>query len=263
MLTLPPVSTQRPLHNDPFYRKGNNQQACLLLHGFGGGAHEMLWLAEALNEQGFTVQTINYPGHDEPADRMPPCTWEQWYKRIQETFQKLKAGHRDVSVVGLSTGCPLALWLAHHEPVRKLVLLSPFLDLKRRWYHIVPLETFAPLVARLRPMIYRKGPDIRDPEMAAYVWKHAWLKSFNVAALRSALQLIRQVKKAVPTIQAPTLIVQSTTDEVVDPAGARFLMQRLGAPEKEIHWLSRPNHVITMDYDWDVVFEKVKAFLAR
>ncbi|HEY9685904.1 MAG TPA: alpha/beta fold hydrolase [Coleofasciculaceae cyanobacterium] len=266
MLTSQNISIRRPLHNEPFYRAGTNNQACLFLHGFGGGAHEMLWLAEHLNERGFTVQTLNYPGHDQPADAMPLCTWEQWYGHIAEAFRALKSRHDKVSVIGLSTGCPLALWLAHNEPVGKLILLSPFLKLKDHWILRtlrVPTEIFGPLMEKLRPVIQRKGPDIRDPEMARYVWQYAWLKSFNVSALRSALDLIRQVKAVAPTIQNPTLIIQSETDEVVDPSGARFLINHLGSADKEIHWLNRSNHVITMDYDRDDVFEKVLAFLSR
>lgn len=253
----------RPLHNEPFYREGTNGQACLFLHGFGGGAHEMLWLAEHLNEQGFTVQTINYPGHDSRCDAMPECTWQQWYAHIAESFKALKSTHNQVSVIGLSTGCPLALWLAHEEPVHRLVLLSPFLKLKYRWFYVFPTEVYAPIVVRLRRIIQRKGPDIRDPEMARFVWEHAWLKSFNVLSLRSALQLIQQVKKELPAIKNPTLVIQSRTDEVVDPSGAELLMKRLGSAEKEVHWLTRPNHVITLDYDWETVFDKTREFLSR
>jgi carboxylesterase len=255
---------KRVLHNEPVLLRGESgEHACLMLHGFGGGSYEMLWLAEHLHERGVTVQTLNYPGHDVKADAMPLCGWEDWYAHILAAYLGLKRTHREVSVVGLSTGCPLALWLASQEAVTRMVLLSPFIMLKRQWYYLFPLEFYAPLVEKLRPIVQRTGADIRDPEMARLAWDAAYLTSFNVTALRSALGLIRHVKQRLPGIESPTLIIQSHTDKVVDPDGARYLMRRLGSTDKRIHWLEKPNHVITLDYDWPLVYEKTLDFLLK
>ncbi|MGQ9837737.1 MAG: hypothetical protein ACUVRV_07150 [Cyanobacteriota bacterium] len=44
-----------------------------------------------------------------------------------EHYLALQQEYRQVSVVGFSTGCLLALHLAFAHPLHKLVLLSPFL----------------------------------------------------------------------------------------------------------------------------------------
>jgi carboxylesterase len=252
--------SQRELHNRPVLLEGG-EHACLLLHGFGGGAYELLWLAEDLHRAGLTVQTLNYPGHDVKADIMPVCTWEEWYAHVREAYRGLRDRASRVSIVGLSTGCPLALQLALDEPVDRLVLISPFLALKRQWFHLLPLETFAPLVEKLQPIIRRQGPDIRNSAMARFAWQYTHLTTFRVSALRSALALIRQLKPRLPEITSPTLIFQSSSDEVVDPSGARLLMKNLGSTKKEVHWLSRSNHVLTLDYEMDFVTEKTLDFL--
>jgi carboxylesterase len=69
------VWRQNMLKNEPFLLEADDEQVCLLLHGLGGGAYEMQLLDEYLHRKGLSVQTINYPGHDHPAPRMPASTW--------------------------------------------------------------------------------------------------------------------------------------------------------------------------------------------
>jgi esterase/lipase len=73
------------LSNNPFLLENSQDHACLLLHGLGGGVYELELLGQYLYQQGLTVQTINYPGHDHPALEMPTSRWEEWYVERQLT----------------------------------------------------------------------------------------------------------------------------------------------------------------------------------
>ena len=118
------------LSNKPFFLESTGDHACLLLHGLGGGVYEMQLLGEYLYQCGLTVQGINYPGHAEIMPKMPASKWKEWYEYIEETYQELSLKYVSVSVVGFSTGCPLALYLAVTNSVKNLILLSPFLAIR-------------------------------------------------------------------------------------------------------------------------------------
>lgn len=251
------------LSNQPFLlESATNDHACLLLHGLGGGVFEMQLLGEYLHQHGFSVQGINYPGHDMPSTKMPASTWQEWYKHIEETQQKLAQIYNNVSVIGFSTGCPLALYLAAKQSVKNLILLSPFLAIKHQWYYLLRPEAYLFSLGHWIPDVPRiKGLPIVDKAMLQLATEAAFFKTFNLAAVRSAIELINIVKPMLPQIEEPTLIIQSVKDSVVDPEGARIIYQQLGSKNKKLYWLQESDHTISLDVEREIVFERIKEFL--
>lgn len=253
------------LSNQPFLlESATSDRACLLLHGLGGGVYEMQLLGEHLHQHGFTVQGINYPGHDRPAAKMPASTWRQWYDHIVENYQILVQTYAKVSIIGFSTGCPLALYLAANNPVDSLVLLSPFLSIRHEWYYLLRPETYLFSIGHFIAEVPRlKGLPIQDKMMLELAQEAAFFQTFNLATVRSAIELINTVKPLLPTIDAPTLIVQSPKDTVVDPEGARKIYQQLGSQKKKLYWLQKSDHTISLDVERDDVFDKIQDFLLQ
>jgi len=252
------------LSNEPFYWPGQSDQenghAILLLHGLGGGCYELRPIAEHLHVQGLAVQGINYPGHSEPAGRMPHSTWPEWYAHAEAAYLGLKKDYHTVSLVGFSTGCPLALRLAHHHAVNRLVLLSPFLEIKRQFR--VPLEPMLPSVSRWLEHVPRLSLPIRDRQIQAQARAMPFIETFNLRAVDSALEMIREVKPLLGGLKNPTLIIQSRRDSVVDPRGAQYLMQHLGSADKSLHWLRDSDHIIPLDVEREFVLARTLEFLS-
>lgn len=250
------------LSNEPFlWRGADSDHACLLLHGLGGGIYELQWLAERLLGLGLTVQGFNYPGHDQPAPRMPRSSWPEWYGRVLEHYLALQLEYRRVSVVGFSTGGLLALHLAFAHPLHKLVLLSPFFAIRHQWYYGLRPEQYLNSIGWLLEEIPRLQLPIRDAHVRALAEQTTYFQSFNLPAVRSALELIEQVKAEVAHIQVPTLILQSRQDTVVDPQQAEWLYQELGSQQKSLHWLERSDHILPLDVEREEVFALVCQFL--
>ncbi len=251
------------LKNQPFFLVGteSDQHACLLLHGLGGGVYEMQLLGEYLHQQGITVKGIQYPGHDRPEPKMPASRWQDWYGHILESYHQLAQIYGQVSIIGFSTGCPLGLHLAAQYPVHKLVLLSPYLLIRRYWFTILPLEAYIFSLGYWLQDIPRWQLPIQDPITQAAAQRVVFFRTFNLKAVRSAVSLIGRVKTELPQIQNPTLIIQSIRDSVVDPSGAVLLHQKLGSNQKHLHWLNRSDHVITLDVERDQIFAAIADFL--
>jgi carboxylesterase len=252
------------LTNQPFFWQGSTkaEEACLLLHGLGGGVYEMELLGQFLHQQGFTVQGINYPGHDRPMVRMPSSTWQQWFQHILSTYVQLTQTHQRVNVIGFSTGCPLALYLATLQPVNQLVLLSPYLAIRYQWYYLLPPEAYLFSVGWWVEDVPRFGLLIRDRDIKAEAERVMFLKTFNLRAVRSAAQLINIVKPGVPSLEVPSLIIQSVRDSVVAPWGAQWLYNQLETSRKEIHWLKQSDHIIPLDVEREQAFALIGNFLS-
>ncbi|WP_017327038.1 carboxylesterase [Synechococcus sp. PCC 7336] len=252
------------LKNKPFLLNGTTDRACLLLHGLGGGVYEIQLLGEVLHRQGWTVRGIAYPGHDRPAPKMPRSTWQQWFESILTAYLSLANTHDSVSVVGFSTGCPLALYLAASHPVDRLVLLSPYLKIRYEWYFGLPLEVYVRTLGYVIEDIPRFRLPIRDRHMEAAARSVAFFQTFNMAAVRSAIQLIEDyAKPVIPKISNPIAIVQSKRDSVVAPAGADYIYRNVASADKELTWLTESDHIITLDLERQQVFDKVGTFLAQ
>jgi carboxylesterase len=249
------------LSNEPFLLEGSRDEACLLLHGLGGGSFEMQLLGEALHRQGYTVQTINYPGHDRPAAIMPASRWEEWYAHVEEAWHDLRRRYARISVVGFSTGSLLGLHLAAQHPVHHLIALSPFLAVRHQWYYVLRPERFLFSIGHLVPFVPKLPAPLKDPEMRRHAANASYFRTFSLSSARSAVALIREVKSELSRVHCPILIIQSPHDRVVDPEGAEYLYREIGARIKKMHWLRRSDHIITLDVEREEVFARIGEFL--
>ncbi len=243
------------LANQPFYQVGTGAGACLLIHGLGGGVYELQPLGERLHQQGWTVRGMNLPGHDQPTPRMPDSAWPQWVDCVYTEYQQLRQNHDQVAVVGFSNGGLLALHLAARVALSRLVLLAPFLGMTAILYPLIYS------VGYVIPSLPRWHLPIADPEMEAQARRVCFFQDFNLTAVRSALELQSIVKRCLPQITVPTLVIQSRQDRVVDSQATWVGFQQLGSREKQFHWLTACDHVITLDRQRERVYELVGDFL--
>lgn len=243
-----------PLRNAPYYLKGNQDRACLMLHGLGGGAYELWLLAQHLHGQGLTVQGILYPGHDRPG-AMPPSRWQDWFEHSAAHLAQLQTQFAQVDLIGFSTGCPLALHLATQYRVGNLVLLAPFMALP------FPLEALVQSLGHVVRQTPRLALPLRDRAMRQEAKRVTFLRTMNMAAVRSALDLIATVKSELVTITNRTLIMQSPLDSVVALSGAQMIYDNLGSADKRLIWLKTSDHIVALDLEREVVFTAVEQFL--
>lgn len=249
------------LSNEPFLLEGQGGHACLLLHGLGGGSFEMQLLGEHLHRLGFTVQTVNYPGHDRRTAIMPASRWEEWYAHVEEAYHALRIRSTSITVIGFSTGSLLGLHLAAQHPVDRLVALSPFLAVRHQWYYVLRPESYLFSIGHLVPFVPKFAAPLKDADMRRHVANASYFRTFSLSSARSAVSLIREVKNELRHVHCPILIIQSPHDRVVDPNGAVYLYREIGARIKKMHWLRESDHIITLDSEREEVFEHIGQFL--
>lgn len=121
---------------------GTNGKAILLMHGWSGTPDDMRFLAEQLNEAGYTVRVPRLTGHGTNAEDFVKANWNNWLMDAEGAYHALVAEFRteNVYVAGLSMGGCLATILARKNPnIPKVALFAPAFIAKDRMVYLTPL----------------------------------------------------------------------------------------------------------------------------
>lgn len=243
---------------EPFYLE-RGPTGVLLIHGFTGTPREMRWLGEYLAEQGLTVLGVRLVGHATTLEDMEPTTWHDWWSSVKEGYADLSRRCEQVFVMGLSLGGMLTLHLgAHYPDVAGLVAMSvPGKPLNTDSFGLPePLDESNRF---LPPREEGQGDDLQDRQVAEE-WHVAYDRT-PVRCLVSLFDFSHHLHDDLPDVRAPLLLVQSRSDGIVAPENMPHIYDRVASVDKDMVWLERGGHVVTEDYDKEVVFAKAYAFV--
>lgn len=261
----------RELDVNPFFFKGGSI-GCLLIHGFSGSPPEMRPMGECLARKGLTVLGVRLAGHGTTPEDMARTGWRDWVASAEEGLQELGGQCRQVFVAGLSMGGLITLHLAaNHRPdgYRRLAGYRRMAGI-RRLAGIVVMSTPAyiadwrfPFVPLIWPFIPWVTPpiesDLTDPQAETRFSAYNRLPTRCIASLG---QLMRLVRRELPQVQVPALIMQGAHDHHIPPDSARIIFDRLGGTDKKIGWWSNSGHAITIDSEREAVWAQAYAFIA-
>jgi carboxylesterase len=233
---------------EPFLLPGG-KRGVLLVHGFTGSPAQMRLLGDYLQARGYTVFGPRLCGHGTTVEEMAETGWRHWYSAVEDGYHILKALCDDVAVAGLSMGALLAFNLAAEYPVRKVASLSaPVFIADRR----MPLLPVYRMFRKYVPQKRRKV-DV-DPIYDIYY------ELAPLSALDSLVKLISHVDALLPGVDTPALVIQSRNEHTVRSESAEHIYGRLGSRAKELVWLEKSGHLITLDMERDQVFAQVADF---
>ena len=111
---------------------------------------------------------------------------------------------------------------------------------------------------RLRGLIATlyEGNSANVPEKYGY-------SEFPAVTIRETFRLIRSVKRDLPKIVTPLLVVHSTEDDMASLANAKFLAARVSSRHVETFYVDDTYHVLTLDKRKDDVANQVTEFFLR
>lgn len=241
----------------PIELEGSNGAAVLLVHGGGDTPQTMRHLAAAFHEKGYTVVAPLLPGHGRDLDAFDAHDADDWYAEVLQRFEELEREHAWVGVVGLSMGGALSARLAAETGrVKALVLASPYLSMPRvgdlaartaaLWGAFVP-------VIRTSSDLSVLDPEARGISLGYGAFTHRSLRSLRLTATRGYA--------ALPALSAPTLVMQSTTDNRISTAATERAFAQIGARQKTLEWIEGAGHVITVDYGWERVARRAVSWM--
>ena len=256
--------------------QGRNGVAVLLLHGLCGNPLEFQPLTRRLARDGHTVSVPFIDGYGAAAGKQNVSAYETWLATAQRHIERLRADHDRVLLGGICIGANLSMALAAQpQPgVDGLILISPtlffdgwnvprsriFLPLAyytplRYWYRFRESTPFGVKNLRLRAWIAEMMQrESTSPAGAAYL---------PAASLYQTHRLIRHVKRALPRITIPTLLLHAVEDDVSSPKNAHYIAQQIGSQDVGLHWFHDSFHMLTLDNEREQVADAVIRFVRR
>ncbi|RMF50819.1 MAG: alpha/beta fold hydrolase [Anaerolineae bacterium] len=240
---------------EPFFFPGG-EHGCLLIHGFTGTPKEMRPLGERLAARGYTVLGIRLAGHATTPDDMRRSTWRHWAASVEDGYHLLRGITTRIALVGLSMGGVLALYTASRLPVDAVAALATP-------HHLPddPRLKILPLLALLRPYDPKGEPQWVDPEAVKD------LVTYPVTPTRAygeLLQLLAAMRAGLPQVTAPTLLLYSRQDPVVQAKEGHmqaFAAALQNAASLTQHWVEGSGHILPADAQRETVAEIVGTFL--
>ena len=224
----------------------------LLLHGFGDTPQSLSALATQLHARGWAVRVPLLHGHGASLRAFTGARGHEWLTGARTALDELRDHASHVAIVGQSMGGALATILAADDGVETLVLLAPYLTLPRRAARI---GRFHRVVSPFVPyLLSRSESSILDPEAR----RKALGRGITTPRLLHELSLVVQrARAALPRVAAPTLVIHSRHDPRVTMAHAEAAFASLGSGEKTLEWVERSGHVISVDFDRELVAQHV------
>ncbi|WP_337060273.1 alpha/beta hydrolase [Kineococcus sp. G2] len=226
----------------------------VVVHGFTSTPQSVHGWARAFADAGCSVDVPLLPGHGRTVAACNASTWPQWLAEVVAALRRLREHHDVVVVAGISLGGALALRAAqlHPELVDGLVLANPATGLTR------PLELAVEVLGRVRATRPAIAGDIAAPGVVELAYERTPLR-----ALRSQAALWRHVRRDLPLVRQPVLLLRSAVDHVLPPSSsARVLASVSSADVTEV--VHRDSfHVLTLDRDAPAAFAESVAFVRR
>ena len=240
------------------FRFDRGPVGCLLTHGFTGSPFEMRELGEYLAEKGLSVLCKPLPGHGTSPYDMLKTDWRDWHGACVENLAELSARCEKVFLCGMSMGGALSLHAAAHYAERYRVAgvaaYGTPIYLKNI---LLPLVPIFKRIVKFKPS---SGSDIADPVACANQ------QSYDLTPLKcisSLLELLAHLKHDLPDVSVPALLMQSKKDNTVHPPNVHLINRLLGSEDKTVVEVENSFHVITVDYDKEIVKEKTYEFIRR
>lgn len=231
------------------------QAVCILIHGINGSPEDMDELGVELEAHGFEARNILLPGHQTSVRDFARHGWDQWKQAVESVADEALSERRPVVVIGHSLGAALALAVASERPrLAGVVALCPPVRLSE------PLAKAVAAARYFTPYLPAWSEDIRDRKGARVRYRRDVYRWTSTEALHTLMSALPRLRRQLPAVTIPALIVAARHDHVVPVRDGREAYALLGSVRKELVVLHHSFHAVTKDVERHVVAEHVITF---
>lgn len=243
---------------DPLEVSGGNP-AVLALHGFGATPQEIELAVDVARSLGLRARAPLLPGHGTHAANLARTTFDDWSSAALEALADLARDGSRVIVIGISLGGVLALHLAQQRP--GAVLGLGLLATATRLTSSAALPLSIVERAGIRDFTVRKiAPDIKDPVARASQL------TYGLQPIHAAIEVMRageRVEARLGEIRCPVFIAHGVDDHVCPASNALRIHAGVSSTDRSLLMLQNSYHIITRDYDRDLLARELTRFVRR
>lgn len=247
---------EREIVNKPYYFKGNNGKAVLLLHGWTSTPYELRRLGKYLNESGYTVSGPLLRGHGTVYTNLDNVTYKDWLRDAKKAYDELKENHDKVFVGGTSMGANLALCLAKEfQEIEGLILMAaPY---KTRFEILIKvILRFMSLFKKYHYKIYPWTFGSRRT-----ITREISYQMYPISSVKELFKLKDLSRMNLHKIKQPCIIMQSTSDYIISRSSLRKIYSKIGSKNKTKKYIKRSYHTFVSDIKSEHVFEEILRFI--
>ena len=225
-----------------------------IIHGFTNTTYETRDLAKYLGEQGFYAKAINLPGHGTTPEDCNRTKFTDWIEFTEQGVAEMSSRCDNVFVIGISMGSDLALHLSSVFPLNAAVFASTVLEFK---------DFIGPRV--LTPILHRIVP-FRDkrksyPKAVRNNYNYLGYQVWPMSAVNEMRKLTNKVKKELPKIKCPALVIHSTKDILSLQSNISLVYDNISSEIKEKFIVHQANHnLFISNPDQEQIFQKINSF---
>lgn len=247
---------EKHLLNKPFFFRGTNEKAVLLIHGWTTTPYELRRLGNFLNENGFTACAPMLSGHGTIPNELEDVKWEKWLEDVEKKYWELKNSHEKVYVAGTSIGASLAIILAKKYPeISGIVLMAtPY---KLRMERLV--EWFVSIESKFKK--YRKKfypPTFGKKETITRLISY---QTYPISNVLEAAKVVREARRGLNLVKQPCLLMQSTSDHIVSKKSMEIIYSKISSEKKKKKYIKRAYHTFISDIKNENVLKDILDFL--
>lgn len=208
--------------------------AVIYLHGFSATRQEVAPLCDKVAAHfGANLFYSRLRGHGRGCEAMREATLRGWLEDAQEAYRIGQRLGKRLIVIGNSTGATLATWLAlnlaEEQELAGLILMAPNFGLQHPLTHLLDWPIVGGLLAETVIGKYRQWQP--DNELHARYWTYI----YPSRALVPMMALVKQVSRLdLGKLQAPTQLIYSPKDQVINSQAVERFFEKIGSPKKEL-----------------------------
>ena len=274
-------------NNKPRYSflLNGGEKSVLLIHGITGTPSEMRYFGKMLNKAGYTVYCNTLPRHCDTLSELKKVTWKEIVDACAEDLRRLSKGGKKVFVAGISMGALVAVHLAYQFPseVAGVIALAPtlFYDgwaVNKGWVRLMHATWHVPFIRNMVNIREDWPYGTKDEELREGIerfYKGAKASEFSkkvflfgspffpMACLYQHHLFAKVVKKIIPQVKTPIIILHAEEDDMTSFKNAQYLFDNIGSSDKTLVALRDSYHMIVIDREKDKVAQETIKFLDR
>jgi carboxylesterase len=148
-------------------------------------------------------------------------------------------------------GAVLALHLASHVPVAGVLSMAAPIRIPDFRFNGIAFFRFL----QWRTSSLTGG--VLDPQAPPHI-TYPYVRTRSLYELK---KLMDHVREGLAGVKVPALVVQGRKDSMVHPSNGERVYQGLGSRVKHLLYLERSDHVVTLDHDKQILFERAFHFI--
>ena len=231
----------------------------IFAHGLKSSPSEIRDLCVYLHEQGFNVYGVRLKGHGTLPEDLRDVAYTEWLESFNRGYAAMRQVCNKIFLGGFSTGGLVALLSASRKsyPIEGVICINAALELKdvRVSYAVPALNAVNDFLALFNADIEYIDHDPENPDIN--------YRRIYVSTLSQLRKLMAETQKGLKHIHVPLLLIQGKNDPVVNPDGAKIIMESVSSKTKELYMPPRDRHVIITGEGSEEIYRKIGTFMKK